>query len=106
MKEILVNVIMLSEGDPSALECLVGMLASFERREMALKILPKLYACDITGADLGELFRELAGCDYERMLRICENIKPDILISLCKRRDGGGRELVERYLLLSGIHQN
>lgn len=103
---ILVDIILLSEGDSAALECLIGMVASKERREMALRIIPVLHAYKITGKDLGVLFRDLADASYDKMLKICENINSDILINLCRRRDGKGKQLMERYLLLGHIGQN
>lgn len=89
----------LSDGNPGALTCLMGMLQGDIKDSIAgLTILPKIKKCNIKGTDIYVMWSDLCNKDYQVMATLCKNCPDDILIDACSRQDYSGRELIKDYL--------
>ena len=86
----------LSQGNPGALNCIMGMLT--EHLIPALTILPKIEELKIYGTDLYVLWSDLCDKDYILMAKLCKDCPGDILKEASSRQDYSGCELVKPYL--------
>jgi hypothetical protein len=92
------QIMKLSEGNPGAMTCVMGMLTGdIENAVAGITILPKVEELGIKGTDLYVLWSDLCGKDYQRMAELCKNCPNDILKDACSRQDYSGRELVKDY---------
>jgi len=89
----------MSEGNPGAMTCLMGMMTGpIEDSVAGITILQKLEETGIKGGDIYVLWSDLAGKLYSQMAVICKNVPNDVLIDACSRQDYSGRELIQEYI--------
>jgi hypothetical protein len=92
------QIMRLSNGNPGAMTCLMGLLTGdIENSVAGLTILPKVEELGISGTDLYVLWSDLCGKDYQKMAELCKNCLSDVLIDASSRQDYSGRELVKDY---------
>tara|TARA_B100000927_G_scaffold180379_1_gene145305 strand:- start:58 stop:384 length:327 start_codon:yes stop_codon:yes gene_type:complete len=98
------ELIALSEGNPGALTCLVGLIeilggdVSDEKRLEVSCILSKAKELGIKGSSLYVLWNDLSNKDYSTMANICKNCPNETLLDACSRQDCSGVDLVADYL--------
>lgn len=94
------DLIDMSEGNPGALTCLVGIM-QFEKTEdlvKGIKIITTLKKLNITGTDIYVFWSDLSNKDYSIMYDLCEKCPEDVLKDACSRQDYSGIELVKEYI--------
>jgi hypothetical protein len=94
------DLIEMSEGNPGALTCLMGIM-QFEKVEdlvNGVKIVSKLKSLNIKGSDIYVLWSDLAERDYSKMANICEKCPDEILLDACSRQDYSGVALISDFL--------
>lgn len=94
------DIIEMSEGNPGALTCLMGIM-QFEDQEYlvnGIKIVSKLKTLNIKGTDIYVLWNDLSNKDYSKMANICEKCPDEILVDACSRQDYSGVGLVADFL--------
>ena len=93
------NLIELSDGNPGALTCLLGMLnGGIENSVAGIIIIPTIESLNIKGSDLYVFWSDLCDKDYQKMKKLCMDCPHDILKDACSRQDYSGKELVKSYL--------
>tara|TARA_B100000900_G_scaffold389580_1_gene382602 strand:- start:982 stop:1308 length:327 start_codon:yes stop_codon:yes gene_type:complete len=101
IKDELIN---LSEGNPGALTCLIGLMnllsseISDEKKIEIGCIFSRLKQIDIKGENIYVLWNDLSKRDYSTMANICKACPDDILLDACSRQDYSGVDLVADYL--------
>lgn len=94
------DIIEMSEGNPGALTCLMGIM-NFENQEdlvNGIKIVSKLKTLNIKGTDIYVLWNDLSERNYSKMANICEKCPDNVLIDACSRQDYSGVSLVSDFL--------
>tara|TARA_R110001599_G_scaffold311022_1_gene518271 strand:- start:249 stop:542 length:294 start_codon:yes stop_codon:yes gene_type:complete len=94
------DIIEMSEGNPGALTCLLGIMKFEDQEDLVngIKIITKLKTLNIKGTDIYVLWSDLSNKDYSIMANICENCPDEILVDACSRQDYSGIELVKNYI--------
>ena len=94
------DIIEMSEGNPGALTCLMGIMQFEDQEDLVngIKIVSKLKTLNIKGTDIYVLWSDLAERDYSKMANICEKCPDEILVDACSRQDYSGIELVKNYI--------
>lgn len=95
MKELII----LSNGNPGALECLTGLMTGKQEDSVAgLTIIPFIQENRISGTDIYVFWSDLANKDYQLMSYLCKECPKEILIDASSRQDRSGTELVKEYV--------
>lgn len=94
------DIIEMSEGNPGALTCLLGIIKFEDQEDLVngIKIVSKLKTLNIKGTDIYVLWNDLSERDYSKMANICEKCPDNVLIDACSRQDYSGVGLVSDFL--------
>jgi hypothetical protein len=96
---MIAQIIKLSDGNPGAFTCLLGIIKNPENAVAGITIIPKIEELNIIGTDLYVLWSDISNKDYYLMAHICKNAPDELIKFACSKQDYSGRNDLKEFIL-------
>ena len=107
MIEVIADISKRADGNPGAIQCLVGLISRPAEELMgSIKIIQTLDELQIKGTDIYIFWNDLAGKDYTLMEKIARVVPGGILKVACGQQDRSGIEMIEPFITKAKIDKH